>query len=313
MEGQKQHYVPKVYLKEFTKGKNGYFFASGPKPNFARIMERHINVVCKRGDFYTLSDDSIERLNISDKLFIERNAFTYENRILVKIIEMFKERRNFLDIADANSLINIYLSFKQRNPYYRNCIKEDKIIESVERNIELLKQEREWVEEKSGLKFEKFVDSLINRFIVGKDLSSEVYREILFNRVVGEDSAMNNISKNLIRLNIVIYEPLKSTDYFLTSDNPGYTISENQIFNTHFSKFRIICFPLSSKLLVTFQGLDINHQSKYKKEIVYKKVDSKIIDAFNFGTIKMSNDYCFCEDRNYLKQIFTRISLDDLI
>lgn len=93
---QRQHYVPQIYLKQFTVDLNGFFFRAKPKPYSAGgISKRHINNVCYLEDFYVFQNaDVLEKLPGQDANFIETNAFKYETRL--DEISLFLKRKRLL-------------------------------------------------------------------------------------------------------------------------------------------------------------------------------------------------------------------------
>ena len=79
----KQHYVPKVHLKEFTR--DGWFHQydytlnhRGKVKGFKRV---HISQVCFEDNFYDLDKHLMSRYKVSDAAILEKKLFfEFENK-----------------------------------------------------------------------------------------------------------------------------------------------------------------------------------------------------------------------------------------
>lgn len=301
MDNQKQHYVPKVYLKQFSKNKSGHFYAAGPKSNNLRsINPRHVEQVCYLDNFYTLKNETSESVNVKDRNFLEKNAFHYESRLLPRIINKLKHKNIYLNKSYHDSFIDIYLNIKQRNPCYRNSFNSDHLSESVTKQINILKLSKEWVEEMSGENFEVFTQRIKQKIVQDKDIKDELHKRILFDSFSGNDETMNKIKTVLGKMNLFVAEPLKDSEFFLTSDNPGFTILGDRILNTHFSEFTGVGFPITSKQFVLLLGTSSQSQLEIRKKINFRKFKTEAIDSLNRATIINSNEFVFCESKKYL-------------
>lgn len=303
---QRQHYVPKVYLKQFSKGQSGHLYAAGPKPNFEKIREKHVKHVCFHENFYTLKDETKKSINVDDHNYIEKNAFRYESRLLQRIIDKLRHKNVYLNKSYFESLIDIYLNIKQRNPCYRNSFNASQISKSVNRQIDSMRLEKDWIEKMSGENFDIFIERIKEKITQDKDLPNELHKRILVDSLHGEDGTIDKIKKELQQMNLFVFEPWDDCEYFLTSDNPGYTTSKDKVFNTHFSQFSTIGFPLNSKQFMLLLGRSSQSPLEIHKRIQYVKLKTEAVQMLNYGTIINSNEYVFCEHKQYLVDIIKK-------
>lgn len=307
MEKQRHHYVPKVYLREFSKNRSGHFYAAGPKPNLLRtINPRHVEQVCYIDNFYTLKEKTKEQSKVDDIDFLEKKAFDYEKRLLPRIISKLKNKNVYLNKSYHDSLIDIYLNIKQRNLFYRKNFRAYDIAKLAEKELERMKPLQSWIEEMSGQNYETFMGKIKDQILEDKDLPDELHKQTLIETAIGKNDAINNSSEVLKAMTFFVLEPLNSSDFFITSDNPGFTLLGDKVFNTNFGRFDSIGFPINSKQLVFLRGKSRQSNLEIHKKINFIKLGTKGIDTLNFCTIFNSTEYVFCESKKYLTELIER-------
>lgn len=306
MEKQRQHYVPKVYLKEFSKNKLGHFYAAGPKPDYlTTINPRHVEQVCYVDNFYTLKEKTKKLENIEDADFLEKKAFDYEKRLLPRIISKLKHKNIYLNKSYYDSLIDIYLNLKQRNLFYRNGFKNSDHQSFIDKEIERMSPLKSWIEEMSGIDYDSLMGKIKEQILQDKELPEELHKQSLIDTAKGQNDAINRTKEVIKRMNLFILEPVSALDYFITSDNPGFTLLGDKVFNTNFSRFNSIGFPINSRQLVFFNGISSRSQFEIHKRINFIKIPSSEIHLINCYTAFNSNEYLFCENKKYLTE-FTK-------
>lgn len=307
MVKQKHHYVPKIYLREFSKNRLGHFFAAGPKPNFLKtINPKHAEQVCYVDNFYTLGERTKEQLEVDDIDFLEKKAFDYEKRLLPRIISKLKHKNVYLTKSYFDSLIDIYLNLKQRNLFYRKGFQNEDMSKLTDNEINKMLHLKPWIEEMSGQNFESFMGKIKEQIIRDKDLPDELHKQTLIETAKGTNDAINNAKDVLKKMELFVLEPINNSDYFITSDNPGFTLLGDKVFNTNFGRFDSIGFPINSKQTVFLKGLSSQSSVEIHKRINFIKLRTKGIDLMNYCTIFNSNEYVFCESKKYLVDLINR-------
>lgn len=309
MEKEKHHYVPKLYLRQFTKELKGHFFGAGPKPDLLQtIKNKHVSEVCYLDNFYTLNkNESLERFSLDDKNFIEKKAFKYESSRIRQIINKFKNRNVNLTKSYHEQLIDIYISIKMRNIFVRNQHKDTALInQTLDKEVENFKVMKTWIEEVSGENYESLMSRVRNSLANDKVLHEEFQKVSIIEAMKGTNEPINEAKRKIQRLNLYLFEPLSDKDYFITSDNPGFTLIGNKVFNTNFGQFDSIGFPINSRQLVMFMGLSLQSDLEILKRINYRKLTSKEVDRFNSCTTFNAFEFVYCESKKYLTDFVAR-------
>ncbi len=134
---KKQHFVPKVYLKEFAHNKKtGDIYRLDIKSKYKNVFPKLSNIsrICIEPDCYTIeTQELLERYEIRDPYFIERNVFDYENSFISKIIKKVTRKRQ-INLRDARKLIATIISIKRRNKAFRVNFHDDKTIREIKNN-----------------------------------------------------------------------------------------------------------------------------------------------------------------------------------
>ncbi len=307
MNKQRQHYVPKVYLKEFTRDRSGHFYAAGPRPkHLTSIDYRHVEQVCYSHNFYTLRENTKDQAEVEDNNFLEKKAFDYEKRLLPRIIDKLRHKNVYLNKSYHDSLIDIYLNLKQRNLFYRHNFIGQDMSALTDKQIDGMKPLKSWIEEMSGESFDNFMGKIKEKIILDTDLPAEMHKQTLIESAFGKNDAINKAKECLKRMTLYVFEPLNNSDYFLTSDNPGFSLLGDKVFNTNFGRFDAVGFPISSRQTVFLTGNSKQNQLEILKRINFVKLDTKRMDLINYCTIFNSNEYVFCETKKYLTELVKR-------
>ncbi|XOV69323.1 MAG: DUF4238 domain-containing protein [Fluviicola sp.] len=88
MKKEKQHFVPKSYLKNFCVDETDHFYASRNirrQNKWGKPRNRHISSVCYSLDIYDVNSQFAQRFDIPEN-YVEKNAFWYEGDFLKKLL-----------------------------------------------------------------------------------------------------------------------------------------------------------------------------------------------------------------------------------
>lgn len=248
--------------------------------------------VCYLSNFYDLNNHEKQ----AD--YIERKAFQYEPKNLKDIFEGFTNKVQILTSKNHDEIINIYLSLKHRNPCFRNFLKEFNIEPLIDSEIEELKKEKDLIEKIAKKSFEELMAKIKSGIISDKELPDRNHKNAIIQQSEGINTPINEVKEKLLHFQITILEPLNIEDYFITSDNPGFTILKDKIYNTNFGKFDAIGFPINSKQILVFSRK--NGPLDKTPTVKYLKIPKNSIHIINQYSAITSMKYIFCEDREYL-------------
>src|SRR5690606_19850285 len=105
MNAQKQHFVPEVYLRQFTRNQNGFFYQLDISIQRLDIREVHVHNVCYFTNYYDVENQGeLRELGLNDPRYLEK-SFTYEN-ILAPIIDRIRERQYYSSRKEFEILVD---------------------------------------------------------------------------------------------------------------------------------------------------------------------------------------------------------------
>lgn len=315
-KSKKHHYVPQCYLKNFTQMSQLYVLdIRKVQKGYKELpIAKHTGMICYFNDYYTIEPNDGNdqfRLNDYDSLFIESKVLSQLENRYGKIFEKLSKGIS-LSSLEAINLIDFIIQLKLRNPYWMKETLEKRKESFIDAAMDNLQAEKyinnprfqhiptqlkqavaDWVrrENKANPKFSKQMQlySLIER-----DRDSE-------NRNEGFRLA-------LIDCNWVIYEAPKNGPYFITSDNPGYSLKENdeKIYNTNFSDHFMFFFPLSFNYCLVISSHEKDYA--YSKQSPSKQYSSYVVStdqviAINNRSLQLINNLLIAVDKSYLSQV----------
>ncbi len=180
------HFVPKAYLKKFTK-KNGKLFLikkNAKKP--AKPREVHPSGICYQPGFYEFSSKyPIKGQIVVEPNYLEERGFLYENR-LNKWIDRLISPTQLVLMQDAYDLATTLLDLKVRNPYYREHSFSDRNIGATIDNV-LANEKQKWetsqsITQQRGIPWElinRVAESIRQDWTSGRDIAKELHNRTL--------------------------------------------------------------------------------------------------------------------------------------
>jgi len=308
---ERQHFVPEVYLRRFTRNASGFFFKASHKPNFLQIESRPVSRVCFYDDYYNLKAPEIlrDRTVLEDLNFIERNAFDYESN-LNETLNCFVTCGDSIPHQKVRELIEVILKLKQRNPFNRESFRKEhsdtestKVI--LDREGEKLKdfllQNTKHPEET----IKTIIENSKDKILANDKFHEEAHKRILIDTYLGDNEAMDNAVKVILALGVTVLRPINTSTYFITSDNPGFSLLGDKVFNTNYGNFDRVGFPMSSKVAVLFGGFDKTVGQPTRRVNSISMTDEQM-EIFNYCTIFNCCDSLFCGDKDYLTKLIDR-------
>lgn len=298
---EKQHYVPEVYLKHFTR--KGQFFSSTPKlEHYNKPKKKYPSQVCYLPDFYEFTkanENSLKRL-------IESKAFAYENKDLANTFSIIDRKSAFISRSNYKKLIHIYLSLKHRNLYMRNLFLNYESTESLDQLINEYRPFRDTIEHLAKKPFDEFMGQIKKSILEDPYFGELAHHQAILRHASGTNEPVNDARKVLTKLRIHVFEPLNKDDFFVTSDNPGFTIvDKNKVFNTNYGRFDAVGFPITPKRLLFLAHRDNHHNLEVRRSIHYLKIQSDKVFEMNECSTFNSMNNIFCPNQEYLDEFTT--------
>lgn len=300
----RHHFVPEIYLKQFSKDCAGHFFRV--KRGNKKIKWIHTSGVCYRDDFYNINDpELLNTHSLAENSFLEKYAFPYE-RGWVNLIENFKTQQ-YIDRSIHERLLRAYMSLKQRTPFFRKQFADQKLLANVfERVTSEMHEQYKTLIEHSNVDFDSMKADQLAKIRDASRYSEETHLRGLIESVQGVNVAWRDAFVKLLSMNFEVLTPAVENDFFLTSDNPGFSLNGEQIWNTNFGWFDTVAFPISSKHAIYFNQFNSLNHLEVLKRVRYRKITSAEIDTINYATLVVSDELLFCENEVYLKNFLNR-------
>lgn len=313
---KKHHYVPQCYLKNFTFDSKLYVLdVRKVQKGYKELPSLlHTASICYFPNYYTIEEnmgDSEFRLNAYDALYIERDVLSKLENKYGKIFEKIS-RNNALMLQDAIDLTDFIIQLKLRNPYWMK--------ETLEKNKNFLIDSA-----LDSLDFDKFTDNARLQYIP-KELINAVIESVkdknklnptfskqmqLFSLIQRNDDIENYNEKfrlALIDCKWMVFESPQDGPYFITSDNPGYSLKGNdgKTYNTNYSDPFVFFFPLSPKLCLVISGeeKDNSYIDKSRQKILRRGgVTADVVITINNSSMQCVTNLIIAVDTTYLSEI----------
>lgn len=308
-EPKKHHFVPQVYLNNFADHQKRMFQGS---LRFKKISETHPSKVCYRTYYNTIVREEARIVNGNfDPLHLETRFFKKQEDqfgALCKKVTSYTSLPQPLKKSEAFRLIEILITIKRRNPTvkdwmveaYRNAINAPGFKPRIQPVLDLAKEIDRADPEPYYASFVDEINSDSTRLNDAYLLSFIDDQKRVTERAVGE------YLKHKI---FMLHAP--SGSQFITSDNPGFTVVNEEIVNygalAHDFMF---VFPLTPAVCLVISASEKEVLHLYEKPIFHKQINSQGVDEVNMGTIAVANEKMFGSDGHCLKRLFSLVTED---
>jgi hypothetical protein len=315
---KKHHFVPQCYLKNFTQQNQIYALdVRKVQKGYKELpIQKHTAQICYFNNYYTIDAElgnSQFRLESYDALYIEVQVFSRLENRYGKLFEKITADV-VLTLQDAIDLADFFIQLKLRNPYWLKETlekKKDSFIDSAMDGLETdkfynnpkfqhmpleLKQAvADWVrsENKTNIKFSK-----------------QMQLFSLIQRNLNQESRNEKFRLALIDCKWMIYEAPESGPFFITSDNPGYSLKGNDglTYNTNFIDPFMFFFPISFKYCLVIDSEQKDFAYSYKNQYKHYKsgeISADLVISINNSSMQCMNNLLIAVDDWYLSQIAT--------
>jgi Protein of unknown function (DUF4238) len=305
MSKEDSHIVPKTYLAQFTNA-NGRLLKI--KKNIIKFPktsnELHPSAVSYKDNFYRFENPLfIQRHQINDPSFIEKNSFKFYENKLGKILDKIIKRQPFLNEDDAFTLIFAFLSMKQRNKVVRKGITKDRINTYFDEQISEYNQDSRFAQEVSeafnlsNVEIIETIEKMRSQWAEDSNTSKDLHNSYLLDSHSKDDSFLVNLASYLMQFPWFIFES-KSNDVIITSDNPGFCIDNEKLHNTKFDGTFEFIYPLNSNnfLMISNRFKD-NQPLKDLKKLHCRFINSTVVHKLNRCTFALADEEVYACSR----------------
>lgn len=299
------HFVPKCYLKAFTDTQKKLW---KKRNDNSRINQVHPSQICYELNAYKFRTSQILKLNnLNDEYYIERNAFKFQEsnygKLLPSLIR-YQEEPRVTNKMKYKLFLETLLTIKRRNPVSKNEILERfkdsyKTEEGINKFLFFMSQE-------TGIKkFTPEIQKLIKDYLSveskNPDRLHDMYLSAFINKT--DNNAISNLTTDLYKLKqYILFSPI--TYQFITSDNPGFIISNGSISNlSGFGGDFEFYFPLSPLTCLYINSKKIESNDTLEKSIynvILKKDDVK---AINTNSKLISKNFVLAYSKSVLEKL----------
>ena len=303
-EPKNHHYVPKVYLKEFSNSFKQFFQKIKKHGN---ITIKSISQVCYEEYYFKLhKEDNLFLTKFKDHNYIEKNVFKKQENQYPKLLKKITfPSLSLISISklDASAFLETLITIKRRNPTYRKVIIEDfkKMVTSDKFRAQA-EQGFEISRKIDKIDPELFFENYVKESTTNVEKQSDFYLQVFLDQ---ENRTTENTVQLLMKYRIYVYHAPFGIEY-ITSDNPGYTLMQDgRLFS--FGAFGMpftFIFPLTPKccLLIKY-----THQEEDKfnlnKNIHVVHASKQFVETVNEGTKIIALDKIFAYSKSVLEDM----------
>lgn len=293
---KKHHFVPECYLKQFGNDSKLYCSNLEVLKTYNKLNNppKDPSQICYEIDFYTINEPLEYDLNNFDDLHVESNVLhSFESRYR-KIISKLLDQ-NELSFEDSIFLSDFLIQFKQRNPYFlKNSEKNFKnTAEVAKANIlNKLKEDIRYNHIPEARLFYE-IEKKIYEMKSDKNIIRSVQLKGIIDKSNPKSVSIEKFRRVILDYQFILLDSSDSKFNFITSDNPGFAISNNGIIeNTKFKDGFTYYLPLTSKCCLKFSDSNLDNFYSNKSKIKYfisKKVEDKEVEKININSSILVN------------------------
>lgn len=305
-----QHYIPKVYLKQFESGrKKLYSLHNKAHKSSPRVKEVNKSQLGYYSDFYTIKSENIlNQLGLSDKDVIE-NVYNprVENRFEKLLAHLLSPSKK-MSLQDAKEVLLMLISIKQRNPMFRKVFENPQTItEAANRSFEEIFEHRATFEKilkrEGRMSFEEFIEYGRERtyeYAYDPNTPQNIHTEGIINLYQNKETIVKKIASLLLSCEWYIFEATPQR-LFITSDNPGFCIDNNErVHNLNFDDCTEFCFPLTPKHILIIAA-QFTERVGSEKQIHHRSARPDLVELINRATFEVSYKKLLSNDENSLR------------
>lgn len=308
-----QHYVPEVYLKEFSH-KQGMFYVFNKVdalkyPKY-KIESKAYRSYCQEKDFYTIDTDSLNILGITENI----DPYVVENKVNKSFEDDYGKyfklitSEGFLAPTKAEIFIKMLVHFKLRNKSWRQSYNTERIISILQKEVDNLTERAI----NNELHFENIsvdvkiqtIEKVFNQYSETKDLDKQFQLLGLLKRSKYDTDLTIHFIDLLMKSKWTLMVS-DGSSRFITTDNPGFSIDRmGKLHNTKFIEDAKFYFPISPYycIIIDTGCNDIEFIfNPSKKTIIHQVANFALVSIVNHNSAKLANKYLFSDNPTILE------------
>ncbi|MEJ1241876.1 DUF4238 domain-containing protein [Chryseolinea sp. T2] len=321
------HYVPECYLNSFTipDGKGGIMFWKW-RTQYRSIGKSCPSQVCYENYFYDLDQSVMSRYGTTNPSLIEQHAFKDFEDNIQAIVAEFATKPATIPIPVFLLICRGYILQKLRTPTYIKGVKEVDKISGLEMRMKAFESFRKELK-KDDPRLDRFRSDPNFDYYFTDDYWDNLRKDVphipfdakttqqqsIIEALSGISETANHALFRLAQMRVVVINAPEG-EYFLASDNPGFSILRHPnepIFLTH--SFRLndmiaAFYPISSNQALMFQMIQEPPSDERDRHLNYYSASPEDMYVYNQDTLKNSDQYVFCCDREYLRRFIERVA-----
>lgn len=310
---KKQHFVPECYLKHFTRdGQLRTLNIGNMRKGYRKEVRSATPAqVCYLPDYYTIQSTETQktfRLDAYSALHIEQHIFSAMENKYSSIIQLLLNQPVLL-LRDATDLVDFIIQMKIRNPYFETRIigkNSFDWVETILSDLQRLEARNGAYAHLSAEKKQDAIDQLKDRIRNNSNFAKEIQQRALIERSKSDSPSNIKLRDAILKSGWQIFEAPETGPYFITSDNPGVSVSKGGIYhNSKFNEEAFFFFPLSPRLCLVITDIDddVFDYTLGFKSTHRNKLDAGTVIHVNNSLIQVANNLLIASDDWYLSQI----------
>jgi hypothetical protein len=309
-EYERNHYVPRGYLKGFTNNENKIFrLLLNPNEYQTPIKKFSINQVGYEWDLYTIIDERFFQLyNIpKDDKFIEKKCFKEIETNIGKAIDNILNKK--LGKDDRTLICDFILISITRNPKNMEFFKKNynsKLHEDfLDKNKDVIEDSRKFYRDNRS--FDEMKKDYLKMIKESENFKVENLAKSFLHQIL-LDLALNpnNLRKQKFKHNIwrqfTIYESPEDVE-FITSNHPANSYENGLGFNNNLLPSSSYTIPLSKNMMLEIDGKPWSPE--FYPLPIWMKIDNNMADYMNYITIVNSQGEIYGSSQEQLERYNT--------
>nr|WP_294858772.1 DUF4238 domain-containing protein [uncultured Fluviicola sp.] len=294
MNNERQHFVPRTYLKNFCIKSTTDLFKTkfiNQKSTWSNPLLSNINSICYDFDFYDIHENAAKENQVPQD-FIEKSIFWYEKDFISNLISQIEQEE--VHESTLSKIPEFYLSMTSRNPVFRNSFDMKQIEKIFDQAVPNMQRKFPFLEKEI---IEKIVDRLRQEYLA-KNGQDKLHNISLLKQYQGKSDIHKTLTNKLKGYKIEILQIRDHENLFICSDSPGFSRDLNgNIYSLKFQDDISHYVPITSKIAIGIHH-PVYHFQKLKFQI--STCHSEYVEFINKGTAIGRKEYLFCENKQYL-------------
>ena len=308
------HIIPRVFYKYFTEPNGRIWYSKVSTDKIKISFKQSVKGINYGYDFYKISPKTpMKYLNIKDQYVVENRINQKFEDNFENIFDPIRSKNRIINIGTKSSIAETIIHFKSRGVFAR-----EKVFNNKQQILDILYKE--------ALNLFDYPDQETVEMAAASNLTVSEYitrsYEMMVQDVFMNDSGVFHnqflIQQNedpsplhIEAINIIVlgqWNILESTapSYFITNDNPWFTVQNGKISNMLMEGKFILLFPISSyQTLVIECDSNVSSNSQISNLNSYAATNDEV-DLINLYTCRNALNEVYGNDKGVLEETVYR-------